>query len=109
LVAADTYRLADATTPQPDSARNPLTGLDPFLSLIGAENSTGAVTDNKVVSKYNAGGHSTFSSGGILSTEAPSFDSKPAYDEMLDQTVELLTTDAVAGSKAASVLSADAP
>ena len=109
LVAANTYTLADAATPQPDSARNPLTGLDPFLSLIGAENSTGAVTDNKVVSKYNEGGHGTFSSAGTRSASAPDFDSQAAYGEMLTQTVELLTTDAVAGSKTAAVLSAEAP
>jgi hypothetical protein len=108
LVAADTYTLADGATSQPDSARNPLTGLDPMLTLIGAENIKGTVTDNKTVSKYNEGGHGTFSSAGTRSTSAPDFDSTAAYTEMLKQTIGLLVTGTPTITDT-NVLNAEAP
>jgi len=108
LVAADTYTLADGATSQPDSARNPLTGLDPMLTLIGAENIKGTVTDNKIVSKYNEGGHGTFSSAGTRSTSAPDFDSEAAYTEMLKQTIGLLLTGTPTITDT-TVLNAEAP
>lgn len=110
-VGASDLRLADGTTTQPKSANNPLTGLEPMLDIIDAENSTGVVTGTKVVSKYNQGDHSTFSSAGTRGTDPAKgiFDSQPAYAEMLDQTVELLTTGSVSGGKTATVLKTEAP
>jgi pimeloyl-ACP methyl ester carboxylesterase len=91
-VAADTFVLADGSTSQPETARNPLTGLDPMLTLIGAENIKDTPTGTKYVAKYNEGGHGTFSSAGTRGTGAPNFDSADAFAEMLNQTVTLLLT-----------------
>jgi pimeloyl-ACP methyl ester carboxylesterase len=91
-VAADTYVLADGSTSQPETARNPLTGLDPMLALIGAENIKDTPAGTKYVAKYNEGGHGTFSSAGTRGTGAPNFDSADAFAEMLNQTVTLLLT-----------------
>lgn len=108
LLLTGSYTLADAATSQPDSARNPLTGLEPMLALIGAENIKGTITDNKTVSKYNEGGHGTFSSAGTRSTSAPDFDSTAAYTEMLKQTIGLLLTGTPTITDT-TVLNAEAP
>jgi len=108
MVAADTYVLADASTPQADTARSPLVGLDPMLELLGAENVVDTPADDKFIAKYSVGGHGTFSSAGT-STDATSFDSEDAYAEMLSQTVQLILTDSVATADENSVLISDAP
>jgi pimeloyl-ACP methyl ester carboxylesterase len=107
-ISADTYVLADGSTNQPKTAQNPLTGLDPMLALIGAENIKDTPTGTKYVAKYNEGGHSTFSSAGTGGTGAPNFDSATAYAEMLNQTVTLLLTGTPAVNNG-GVLISDAP
>ncbi|MGR6871151.1 hypothetical protein ACU6U9_02320 [Pseudomonas sp. HK3] len=108
MIAADTYVLADGSTTQPETARNPLTGLDPMLTLIGAENIKDTPAGTKYVAKYNEGGHSTFSSAGTRGTGSPNFDSATAYAEMLNQTVTLLLTGAPAIGNG-TVLISDTP
>jgi len=90
-------KLADSTDQAPTS-KNPLTGLDPMLSLIGAENVKDAPTGNKLIAKYNVGGHSTFSSAGSRGADAPHYDSQAAFAEMLTQTVTFLLTGSVTSS-----------
>jgi len=107
-VAADTYVLADGSTSQPESARNPLAGLDPMLTLIGGENIKDTPAGDQIYAKYNEGGHSTFSSAGTLGTGSPSFDSQTAYAEMLNQTVTLLLTGSPAINDGTLLIS-DAP
>ncbi len=94
VVAADTYRLADAATVQADTARNPLTGLKPMVTLLGAENVADAHTKSQLFAKYSEGGHGTFSSAGT-DTSATGFDSAAAYTEMLNQSVKFLGAGAI--------------
>jgi len=91
---------------QAETARSPLVGLDPMLELLGAENVKDGLTDNKIVAKYQVGGHGTFSSAGT-DTSANGFDSEDAFAEMLSQTVQLILTDTVATADADSVLKTD--
>jgi len=49
---------------------------------LGAENVVDTPTDDKLVAKYNDGDHGTFSSANVINV----------YGEMLDQTVDFLTS-----------------
>jgi len=74
--------LADGTTELVETAYHPLAGLDPMVDLLGAENVVDTPTDDKLVAKYNDGDHGTFSSANVINV----------YGEMLDQTVDFLTS-----------------
>ncbi|MGB3667620.1 MAG: hypothetical protein WA963_11730, partial [Bermanella sp.] len=111
-VTGDGSLLADGSTKAP-SAENPLTGLQPFVDLLGAENVTGAPAGNIYIAKYNEGSHGTFSSAGsraVADAEgnvADPLDSADAYAEMRAQIVDLLDDGALDANKAATVLIAD--
>ena len=96
-----------------ETAVNPLTGLQPFIDLLGAENVTGTPTGNIYLAKYNEGSHSTFSAAGSRAVAdddgivADEFDSAAAYAEMRSQTVDLLDDGALTAAKTATVLIAD--
>ena len=96
-----------------ETAVNPLTGLQPFIDLLGAENVTGTPTGNIYLAKYNEGSHSTFSAAGSRAVAdddgivADELDSAAAYAEMRSQTVDLLDDGALTAAKTATVLIAD--
>jgi len=92
---------------RPESAQSPFVGTDPMISLLGAENVVDTPTGNKLVAKYNAGGHGTFSSAGTGDAGSPSFDSATAYAEMLSQSVQFILTGAITPVDASSVLVSD--
>ena len=98
--------LADGSD-QAETAKSPLVGLDPMLALLGAENVMNSPEGDKLVTKYNLGGHGTFSSAGTGASGSPSFDSAIAFGEMLTQTVTFLTSGAGSSANAASVLITD--
>jgi len=79
---------------RPESAQSPFIGTDPMISLLAAENVVDTPTGNKLVAKYNEGGHGTFSSAGS-DTSATGFDSATAYAEMLSQSVQFLLSGAI--------------
>jgi len=89
---------------RPESAQSPFIGTDPMISLLGAENVVDTPTGNKLVAKYNEGGHGTFSSAGT-STDATSFDSTAAYAEMLSQSVQFILTGAITPANTAVLVS----
>ena len=89
---------------RPESAQSPFIGTDPMISLLGAENVVDTPTGNKLVAKYNEGGHGTFSSAGT-STDATSFDSSAAYAEMLSQSVQFILTGAITPANTAVLVS----
>lgn len=89
LVAADTYTLADGSTPQPETSRGPLIGLKPMLEILDADNVKDTPAKHQLFAKYNDGGHGTFSSAGT-DTSATGFDSAAVFGEMLNQSVKFL-------------------
>ena len=93
---------------QAETANSPLVGLDPMLTLLGAENVMNTPTSDKLVTKYNEGGHGTFSSAGTGGSDAPNYDSQVAFGEMLTQTVTFLLSGAGSSANAAGVLITDA-
>ncbi len=79
---------------RPESAQSPFIGTDPMISLLAAENVVDTPTGNKLVAKYNEGGHGTFSSAGS-DASATGYDSATAYAEMLSQSVQFILTGAI--------------
>ncbi len=85
--------LADGSR-RPESAQSLLIGTDPMISLLSAENVMDTPAGDKLVAKYNLGGHGTFSSAGS-DTSPSGFDSAEAYAEMLSQSVQFLLTGSI--------------
>ncbi len=84
-------------TALPASAVSPLVGADPMIALLGAENVKDSPAGNKLVAKYNAGDHGTFSSASSLQV----------YAEMLSQSVQFILTSDVTTIADSTVLVSD--
>jgi len=84
-------------TALPASAVSPLVGADPMIALLGAENVKDSPAGNKLVAKYNAGDHGTFSSASSLQV----------YAEMLSQSVQFILTSDVSTIADTTVLVSD--
>jgi len=84
-------------TDLPPSAVSPLVGADPMIALLAAENVKDSPAGNKLVAKYNAGDHGTFSSASSLQV----------YAEMLSQSVQFILTSDVSTIADSTVLVSD--
>ncbi len=84
-------------TALPPSAVSPLVGADPMIALLSAENVVDSPAGNKLVAKYNAGDHGTFSSASSLQV----------YAEMLSQSVQFILTSDVTTIVDSTVLVSD--
>ncbi len=84
-------------TALPASAVSPLVGADPMIALLKAENVVDSPAGNKLVAKYNAGDHGTYSSASSLQV----------YAEMLSQSVQFILTSDVTTIVDSTVLVSD--